>query len=529
MMDIYFVMTNYQLLECILHKMTINNDNKATILFSSFLVSHNPGILRDVEESGIFDRVAEFEETIFSYEKNVNMQDEIDAIADSVESKYGELFEKSNNIYVGQDVNSLGVYLVARKIQYYCLEDACGSYSNPEVLMSIIKDENKNRYNIIKKLKLGGRSKYVIKVYCDFDYQKEDFDPSSCVDFSVKKILKTLSKDELDKILRIYHCRRQKLDNKKKELLLTWHYNNMGFMTLDEQKVFFTLLVDYFKDGDSVLFIKPHPSDRGADYKKWFKDAIVFDRLMPSELLPFCIEDEFEKGITNWSTSIFGLREVLKNVVNFDKDIDKTYLDFHKYFAIVKYLDSIKNGHSVQRLILSNINKKQLYQLMRYYIIDYEKYYEFADKGEGINIANVYDESLEGKKCIILSGSVDFVPHGIIGITAGDTEDCLYLYNMRCENMFVEKNMKYSGYKLLISSRGLSEYIDYMNNELREKKNEMAITGAKKNEKIKELSEKVKNYRKQRDVLRSEVDGMLQSSSWKLTKPLRKLNSVRKK
>ena len=42
--------------------------------------------------------------------------------------------------------------------------------------MSIIKDENKNRYNIIKRLKLGGRSKYVIKVYCDFDHQKEDFE-----------------------------------------------------------------------------------------------------------------------------------------------------------------------------------------------------------------------------------------------------------------------------------------------------------------------------------------------------------------
>lgn len=528
-MDLYFAMTNYQLLECVLHKITMNRENDAIILFSSFLVCHNPGILRDVKKTGFFKDVKVYEETIFSYEEDIDVEKEIEAIRDAVDSKYGNLISKCNNIYVGQDVNSLGVYLVSKGIKFFCLEDACGSYSNPEVLMNIIKDENKNRYDIVKKLKLCGRSEYVIKTYCDFEHQKKDFDASSCVDFSVKRILEKLSKRDLNSILKIYHCQKFNIEGKEKDLLLTWHYNNMGFMTLDEQREFFALLIDYFKNDSEVLFIKPHPSDKRSNYRKWFKDAIVFDRLMPSELLPFCIDDKFKKGITNWSTSIFGLKDILGDVINFDKDIDKTYKDFHKYFAIIKYLDKIKKKDSVKKLILNGINEKQFLQLMRHHIENYERYFQFVSGGDGICILNKYSKNFENKKCIILNGCENFTPQEIIGIKAKDKKECVYLYNLSSEGLFIEKDMKYSGYKLLIASRGVSEYIDYLNDELVKKNNEFEEYKQKKQERIRALKKEVKFHIKQEDLLRNDVNGMLNSSSWKLTEPLRKINNVRMK
>ena len=524
-MDLYYAMTNYQLIDCILHKITMNKNNKAIVLLSSFLVFHNPNILNNLKKSKIFENVIVYEETIFSYDKGINIQDEIQSISRAVGSKYGELIDGCNDIYLGQDHNSLGLFLVTKKRKFNYFEDASGTYSNPEILLNLIKKENRNRYNIIKELKLGGRSEYVEKVYCDFEHQKKGFDDSLCIDFSIKKILKKLDEKDLDKILKIYRCHKYDLKNKKMDLLLTWHYNNMRLMTLDEQREFFALLIDYFKDETSILFIKPHPSDKQSDYKKWFKDSVVFDRLMPSELLPFCVNDKFEKGITNWSTSVFGLQEVLKDVVNFDKDIDHTYRDFHKYFAVIECLKKIKDIKVAKKLITKGINEKQFYQLLRYHFKDYEKYYYFASEGDGIYISKKYDDTLRDKNCIILNGSGVFLPQSIISIIAGDREDCIYLYNLSVNDLFVEKDMRYSGYKLFISSRGVSEYIAHLKDELDKQKK----IKQKDKKTIKELSNKVDNYRRQRDVLRAEVDGMLSSSSWKLTKPLRKLNSVRRK
>lgn len=529
MTDLYYVMTNYQLLDCLLHKITLNKKNNADILLSSFLVFHNPELLNTVKKTGIFDRVDVYEETIFSYEENINIKEEIDSICNAVGEGYGYILNKYNDIYLGQDHNSLGVFLVSKKREFYYFEDASGTYSNPDILLNIIKSENKNRYDIIKKLKLGGRSKFVKKVYCDFEHQKNNFDDSLCIDFSIKKILKKLNSIELNKILEVYHCHKYDLRKQKKDLLLTWHYNNMRMMTLDEQRDFFSLLVDYFKNEKDILFIKPHPSDKLPDYKKWFKDAIVLERHMPSELLPFCVEGKFEKGITNWSTSIFGLQEVLKDVVNFDKDIDFTYRDFHKYFAVVMYLDAIKNKEKTEKLILKNINKIQLYQLMRRYIDNYELYYEFASEGEGIHIADKYDETLKDKRCIIINGLGNFAPHGIMSIIAGEREECVFLKDLPDTDLYIEKEMTYSGYTLRVASRGVSEYIDYLENRLDAKKTEIIQITKDDQKKIDELTDKVKNYREQRDILRVEVDNMLGSSSWKITKPLRKINSLRRK
>ena len=447
-MDLYYAMTNYQLLSCILHKIVYNQKNNARILLSSFLIYHSPDLVEKLRRSEFFSDVLVYDEVIFSHEKSVEIQDEITRIRDNVGCKYGALINGSNNVYIGQDCDSLGVYLVSIGKEYYYFEDASGSYSKPEVLLAIIKKENPNRYAIIKKLGLIGKSRFVLSIYCDFENQSKSFDSSRCVDFSVKKILKTLDTKKMTRILNIYGCRRYDLRGKKKVLLLTWHYSNMGFMTVEEQRLFFTLLVDYFRDETEVLFIKPHPSDKQSNYKEWFDDAIVLERCMPSELLPFCVEGKFERGITNWSTSVLGLGEILDDVVNFDKDIDKTWRDFHKYFAISQYLNSIRRPYR-QRIVLVDINIKQLKQLMKRYIKRFLWFYGFCKRG-GIYIVDKYDEKYYNKRCIALNNEGGGKPRFALRIKHRDKTEFVYLYNLNKSDIYIEKELHYLGERVVI-------------------------------------------------------------------------------
>ena len=73
-MDFYYAMTNYQLLECILHKMHLNHsDHKKVMYVSSFLVNNQPKLVESLQKSNIFDAVEYYEETIFSHEDGINL------------------------------------------------------------------------------------------------------------------------------------------------------------------------------------------------------------------------------------------------------------------------------------------------------------------------------------------------------------------------------------------------------------------------------------------------------------------------
>lgn len=459
-MDLYYAMTNYHLLSCILHRILFNQETDAKILLSSFLTYHNPDLLKDLKASDIFTDVMVYEEVIFPCDDNSEIQSEIDAICSKVKRGYGEIIESCDDLYLGQDCYSLGVYLVSIGRNYNYFEDASGVYSKSEILFNTIKSDNRERYEMVKVLKLGGRSRFAVKVYCDLENQDASFDLTKCVDFSVRKLLKRLDEKELSRILKIYHCRRYNMHDQKKDLLLTWHYNNMGFMSLDEQREFFALLVDYFKDETESLFIKPHPSDKELDYEKWFKEAIVFERYMPSELLPFCIEGKFEKGITNWSTSVFGLQEILKEIINFDKDIDETWRDFHRYFAIAQYLNSNKKFYR-QKIKLIDVNQKQIIQLVKKYVKKYKRFYKVSEKGR-IYVVDKYNREYSGKKCIALTGERNNELRDVLRIEYKGKIDLVYLYNLSSNDIHTEKEMHYSGGRVIIDGCSASEYVKNM-------------------------------------------------------------------
>lgn len=238
-----------------------------------------------------------------------------------------------------------------------------------------------------------------------------------------------------------------------------------------------THLLDYFTNPKENIIIKPHPADSIENYNKIFKDIEELNRKMPSELFPLCIDKKFEKGITCWSTSIFGLNKLLKNIVNFDTRIDTTFRDFDKYYAIIKYLEEIKEDKIVN-LKLININEIQLLNLLKYHFKDYKKYYNITDIEDDntIYIVDKLDDNYKNKKVLSINSS--FTSNGIL---------------------YIDKIIEY-------------------------KDNEIKILEEHNNEKRRLLNikdEKIYFLYKDIDSKNETINNIYNSSSWKLTKPIR--------
>ena len=71
-MDLYYAMTNYHILCCILHKLVFGKDKKAILWISSYLLDNQPGAVSALKESAIFDDVLVFNEVNFIYHGDVD-------------------------------------------------------------------------------------------------------------------------------------------------------------------------------------------------------------------------------------------------------------------------------------------------------------------------------------------------------------------------------------------------------------------------------------------------------------------------
>lgn len=336
-MVLYHAMTNYHILCCILHKFIYNNDKKCIIYISS-LNKDKKRLERTIANSKIFDEVKIFKEFYFhSIKREKSVGESIKKISEFIETNNEIDFEKIEEYNVCPDHYSLAMYLVANNIKYNYFEDACGILSRSEIVKKNTKNILEAQYNLLEQLQLCGKSSLVINRYGDLSKQVEGYHNDKDIDFCIPEILKKLSKEQINKIISIFQDDiKDDIKGSKIDLLLTQHFINLGFMTYDEQKNLYTLLVDYF-GRNNKLVIKPHPSDIHGLYKQWFPNSIVLNRTLPSELLPYCIDVKIDTGITASSTAILGLENV-GTPIHFNNDIEQLYLNINRYYITLKML-----------------------------------------------------------------------------------------------------------------------------------------------------------------------------------------------
>jgi len=87
----------------------------------------------------------------------------------------------------------------------------------------------------------------------------------------------------------------------KKIILFTQPIDSVGIMTEQEKIDVYKKIMQHYKKEDVV--IKPHPREK-TDYKIYFPDIYVFDKVLPAELLN-CVDVRFEKAVTIFSSAVF--------------------------------------------------------------------------------------------------------------------------------------------------------------------------------------------------------------------------------
>ena len=566
-MIFYYGMTNFHILSILLHKLVFRKNDKAVLYVSIFLQNNQPKLVENLRKSGLFEKVVIFQEHNWSRDKLIGKKkkEELNKIIDLVEKQLGDNLKDYNEINISADHDTLGIYLLNKKIEYNYFEDGCSILSNNQLLLNTIKNQNYNKYLFLKQIPIIGNGQNVINRYGNLKKQKKNYKNEKDIHFSVEELLQQLSTKDINKILRIFDVKKFEIKEKSKNLLLTWHYYNMNYMTLEDQKLFFSLLVDYFSDNDEKLVIKPHPSDTQGKYEEWFKDAIVLNRYMPSELLPCCFEGKFRKGITNWSTSVYSLSSILDEVVDFDTRIDTTFKSMDTYYTVVKILEDNKTKKK-QKLTLYNINDLLLKRLLNYYFKNYEQFYK-------INIIETCNYDDDGIYIVSDKKNVDYNDKKVINIDSfashlnadnileidGINKEYIGIYNFKISKSKYSKQLKYSNYNLntnfvdknkyvknilknseklvqinsemkiedIIEERKYNSLDDYNrflsnnNNKLYDDNQRLSNDNQKLLKENKELS---KNY----SNTLNELYTVLNSKSWKLTNPIRKITVLLK-
>ena len=379
-------MTNYHLLSCWLHKIKYNQDKEAVLLISEINLKASE-LCKKAIELQVFDKALVFKDRSLRKQRKTKLNENSSKKVIMKEVKhYTKKIKEAlpvnpkdfEEINIALDHWPLGIYLIYNNIPYNYFEDGNGLLSRPEILTARVIEADPYMHFMGKALNTYGSNKLIVNAYADLDNQADGFMSNNAVHFSIKEILNTLNKDDINKLLLLFDVPKisDMSDNQKTTLVLTQPYITIsrGRMGFFDQRHLYSLLIDYFAP-KSKLFFKAHPMDIFLTYEDEFKGCIVFDRFMPSELLPFSLNKKFDIGLTACSTSIFGLSDCIKKMICFTPQIEKTYPYIHRYYTAALILNNfIENNIYVTGIdipLFSMINTECLYKDIKVKEIDF--------------------------------------------------------------------------------------------------------------------------------------------------------------
>lgn len=347
-MNLYYALTSFHQLECVLHKLIIKPDETAHLYLSSSMIQEE-GQIERLRNSGLFKKVVIMDDArawqIGSRCKLANQ-----GIFNSVMDEISKLcmdnlllpITKYDNLYIFADHFPFGFVLAYKNIPYIYFEEATGAHSRRQILLDEIRKKNEFWYLVFEKLGARGEADCIIEKNIDLDFQLEGFSDSKAKDFSVTKLLKQLSRPQINQVLSIFgkFSTKDISIKKKLALILTQHYAAASITTYKGQWLLYALLMDYFANNHKII-IKPHPTDRQGIYHTWFPNSKVLERGMPVELLPYCFNQRLDITISATSSSAYNLKDISNRVVTFESEdnrFDKMFYGMHRYYVATQII-----------------------------------------------------------------------------------------------------------------------------------------------------------------------------------------------
>lgn len=366
-MVLYYGLTNYHLLCSIIHKIIYNPKEKAIFVSSQGILKNR---IDSLKKSNIFNEVYYIEDTELR-NNNFNVLNEnssiseIENVAKKFVYQYKELLpfkiEQFDDIYLAADHGVLGIYILIKKYKYMFLEDGRGIYSNWKILDNLLKIKNPGLRTIAYYYGAYGRNKQIKKKYIAFDSQNIGCNFNECIDFDIDSLLDELSNENINKIFNVFDFKTYKINNKKSALILTQRFSTYKLLNMDDCVLLYALLSDFFVS-DCKIYLKPHPADK-CEYNKVFKNHVVLDKEIPSELIKFLMDKKFDIGISTYSSAINSLKKHINTLYNIDDSIVKfkdRIFKLYTLFEFAKFVDAkidINNQDTLEQFF------KQCYNL----------------------------------------------------------------------------------------------------------------------------------------------------------------------
>lgn len=362
-MRVYYAVTTYHILCCTLHRMTQPTDEKCVLLLSD-IHRNSVAFAERYRNAGIFDDVlllGEADVTDFARSldrRKIPSYIVMKLCCRMIKKRLPIKISNGDELYLCPDHFPFGWYVVTSKRRYNCFEEGCGVMSDRAFALSNMS-RNKTQRKLFDKLKLFGDNDYCARVFADAEKQAAGYVNPKMTDFSVSKILRGLSESDMNRLLAMFGCKKQKI-NSPAALILTQHLANLGLMSLEQQHRLYTLFADILLP-DTSLVIKPHPDDVAGCYGKIFGDAAVLPFAMPSELLPYCIDTVFDKALAAYSTAVRTLGPCVRKAVSFDNRILNDYAYLIRYYAARRIVTEIFGEY---KTLATNANELLLDELI---------------------------------------------------------------------------------------------------------------------------------------------------------------------
>lgn len=324
-MILYQALSSYQILECIVHRLTFHADEEADLLLGNYILERMPQY-REAKERGFFDRVL-----LFRYGGYRGEEDKIvKEVREEFRSVTGRRAEDYDKIYAAGIHTWLQVQWARDGICFAMFEDGSGALSRPWILSDIHRKSSPDRQKAVEKYHLYDHTNPVItEKICDARSQREGFSDEKAVDFPVMEAFGQL-RDTWKQSIREFFRVPVYEGDPDCVLLLTQQFANLGQLTFPEQILIYQTLFDYFLEDRKVL-IKPHPDDI-LYYRRLFPEAEVLREIFPAELLPVAFKRLPETVCTISSTGINLIRQEFSSCLKFNAAYERNFHFIHIYY-----------------------------------------------------------------------------------------------------------------------------------------------------------------------------------------------------
>ncbi|MEE0733075.1 MAG: hypothetical protein U0M23_05465 [Acutalibacteraceae bacterium] len=376
-MVLYHLSTTYQLLYCIVHRLSRHPDEEAGLFMVEYIwpEAQRDEFLQKLQKTGWFSFVRLIPENQFKLRRGnalteSSTPEEIRSVIRNVctcmENWLHLDLSSFSKIYIGSDQWSFGIYCLANRIPHVYIEDASGMLSQRKRYMQITKEINLTNYVISEFLHGAGTSEYETARLCDMRNFVEGFADEKAENFSIYDALKNEIPNRVPEILAYYNATPIKVTERLPICIyMTQFLKTMAVKDLDVQEQITTLLVDYFAS-DCKLVIKPHPKDIWLNYRRIFPGADILPCRMNAELLPFVFSHPVQRVLTASSTSIGGMAPFAREVYAFTTEIETGYEHLHAYYTAAFLLLKLATSEDTAlALTLSEVKETQLYNFLK--------------------------------------------------------------------------------------------------------------------------------------------------------------------